>query len=168
MTKKDWWDDYLPELPEELKKLPYGTLARLREQQGYSYLYHKIARRLCGFELVDRGENDAEWIARPQVLFRPYALMLWGAPERSKVRHCVIGQNGQIQVSGAPVPASFFATGHSFEEVVRRFEKDGIDAPYWCDFDTFEVGTRMKLKITTEEGEPVRKLEAVLLGMAAL
>ena len=146
-----------------MKELRHGNLSSLEDYINPRYPYRRTERRLCGFEL-----KDAEWVARPQLLFRPYALMLWGTPERAKVAHCIMGNEGQILVSAAPVPASFFATGHSFEDVVKRFVREGIDAPYWCDFKTFEVGTTMRLKVATEEGEPVRKLEAVLLGMAAL
>lgn len=122
----------------------------------------RVRRMLCGFVL--RGE---EWVAEPDVLFRPYALMLWNVPDRAKVSHCVAGAQGQILASRAAVPASFFATGRSFEDVVARFEKEGIEAPYWCDFDVLEPGVSMRLQVRDEHGAPVRSLDGVLLGLSA-
>ena len=145
-----------------MKELGHGNLRALVNEYAH-YPYSRCVRMLCGFEL-----RETEWVAEPMVPFRPYALMLWDVPERALVSHCILGNKGQIHASRAPVPARFFATGHSFEEVVRRFEKEGIDAPYWCDFDTFDPGYRMKLKVTTVDGEPVLGLQAVLLGLASL
>ena len=139
------------------KLLAYGDLSSLRPLPG------RCQRRLCGFE-----REGAEWVATPRVLFRPSALMLWDVPERATISHSVAGNQIQLAVSSAPVPARFFATGHSFEEVVRRFEKEGIDAPYWCDFDTMDLGYSFRLTVLDDQGEPVVRLQAVLLGLAAL
>lgn len=139
--------------------LSYGNLKQLEPRYGLQ----KTMRRLCGFEL-----EDDDWIARPDVLFRPYALQLWDVPDAALITAALLGHRQQIKVSGAPVPARFFATGRSFEEVVRRFELEGIDAPYWCDFDTMELGHLFRLQVRFPGGTPVRDLRAVLLGLAAL
>ena len=143
--------------PGSRKLLAYGNLSSLRPLPG------RCQRRLCGFE-----REGAEWVATSRVPFRPSALMLWDVPERATISHSVAGNQIQLAVSSAPVPARFFATGHSFEEVVRRFEKEGIDAPYWCDFDTLELGWSFRISVLDEDGKPVERLQAVLLGLAAL
>ncbi len=145
------------EVLRRLKALAYGNLSSLRPLPG------RCQRRLCGFE-----REGAEWVATPRVLFRPSALMLWDVPERATISHSVAGHRIQIAVSSAPVPARFFATGHSFEEIVRRFEKEGIDAPYWCDFDTLDLGWSFRISVLDEDGKPVERMQAVLLGLAAL
>lgn len=122
------------------KGLGYGNLSSLRPLPG------RCQRRLCGFE-----REGAEWVATPRVIFRPSALMLWDVPERATISHSVAGNQIQIAVSSAPVPARFFATGHSFEQIVRRFEREGIDAPYWCDFDTLDLGKRPALRKDADE-----------------
>ena len=148
-----------PRIPDSgsRKLLAYGNLSSLRSLPG------RCQRRLCGFE-----RQGAEWVATPRVPFRPSALMLWDVPERATVSYSVAGNQIQLAVSSAPVPAHFFATGHSFEEVVRRFEKEGIDAPYWCDFDTMDLGCSFRIAVLDEGGKPVERLQAVLLGLAAL
>ena len=140
-----------------LKRLGYGNLSSLRPLPG------RCQRRLCGFE-----REGAQWVATPRVLFRPSALMLWDVPERSTISHSVAGNQIQLAVSSAPVPARFFATGHSFEQIVRRFEREGIDAPYWCDFDTLDLGWSFRIAVLDEDGKPVERMQAVLLGLAAL
>jgi len=139
------------------KRLPYGNFLSVSELPG------RCARRLCGFE-----RQGSDWVAAPMVLFRPYALLLWDTPKDAMISGAVTGNQIQVSVSNARVPARFFATGHSFEEVVRRFEKEGIDAPYWCDFDTIESGHVFRLSLVDEHDQPVERLQAVLLGMAAL
>ncbi len=57
-----------------VKKLGYGNLRSLTTTERYPY--RRASRRLCGFEL--RGQ---EWVAVPQALFRPSALMLWDVPD---------------------------------------------------------------------------------------
>ncbi len=138
------------------RKTQYGQLGGLLNTT-------RSVRRLCGFEL-----DGQVWVASPGALFRPAALMLWDLPERAIITYALVYHQQQIKLSPAPVPARFFATGHSFEEVVRRFEQEGIEAPFWCDFDTMEIGTTFRISVLDGHGLPALGLQALLLGQAAL
>lgn len=147
------WKDPLDGIDLQVKKLGHGNLRNL-------YPTVHVDRRLCGLEL--RGE---EWVGAPSIPFRPSAMLLWDVPEKATVSYAIVGMEMQITASPAPVPARFFMTGHSFEDVVRNFEKEGIDAPYWCDFKTLAPGCEFRVRVRTMEGEPVRNLQGVLLGL---
>jgi hypothetical protein len=98
-----------------------------------------IERSLLGFHF------DRFWIASPYRAFRPQGLLIWNPPAKSVIC-CEITNSKQIQSSYDMVPAAWFATAKSFEQLAAEIES-GKELAAWCTWDSVYPGQTIKLEI---------------------
>lgn len=70
-------------------------------------------------------------MASPMIPFRILGLLLWGATKETWITRCQVRHCLQITASTDPIPALFFASALSFDELCRRLcQSDGSPLPY--------------------------------------
>jgi len=119
-----------------------------------------IGRALLGFRCV----GDV-WRAEPQRPFYPCGLMIFGdVPAGAMLELAVIGQQMQVMVSSTPVPAKFFSTWRSYEQLAKAVD-EGLEPPGWCTWDIVHVGYRVEIRLGTREGKPLDSSDGVDVAM---
>ena len=88
----------------------------------------------------------AQWQAEPQMAFKPKGLMIWDAPERSAVELILIGCIPQIVCTVGPIPAKWFSSFDSYEQVWEAHER-GKEPPGWGDFQIISVGMTCQVRM---------------------
>ena len=105
---------------------------------------HFIHKRVLGF----RWQGEC-LIATPREPFKPRGLMLWNLPDDTMVSACHCGNHREVLASQDPVPAMFFATALSFEQVEALLKMNKEPAT-WCTFSPLQQGTYVKLYLTRD------------------
>ena len=108
------------------------------------------------------------FMARPQMLFKPKGLIIWGAPNGAYVEQALIDQNLQIVVAYGGVPCKFFAFGESYAQIAEKLDQ-GIEPPGWCDWSAVKPGQSVQIRICidtskTSLGKP-DGIELVMWGL---
>lgn len=82
--------------------------------------------------------------AFPQRPFTPKGLMLWGDLEALDVEAAIIGRDEQLMVAFGAVPARWFGTAKSFEQVAKEIS-EGMSPAAWGTWDTCVPGVVIRL-----------------------
>jgi hypothetical protein len=121
-------------------------------------------RCLLPFDSASGGVYQAQ-AQRP---FVPRGLAVWGAPPGAMLAFATCGQQLQLVASLGSVPARFFASGDSYEQIAKQLDA-GAEPPAWCDWDPVEPGVYIRLTFTELDGKPLQTaVELAMWGVAAL
>lgn len=90
---------------------------------------------------------NERWLiaAEPQEIFKPIALMIWGATPATMIEQILIGRKVQGASGMGKLPALFFSTAKNYEKLVEDFKLNGISPPTWVTFDTIHLGDRAEI-----------------------
>src|SRR5512138_1430869 len=105
-----------------------------------------VWRSLLGFRY-----SVHEFIAEPFRAFRPMGLLIWNVPEQSTIR-CEITSNVEIVSSFDAVPARWFASAKSFEQLAESLQ-DGKEPPTWCDWHVVCPGQWVRLQLRDSQNQ---------------
>ena len=75
--------------------------------------------------------------------FKPRGLLLWDVGA-AQIQMCTIGANHELVSSFAPIPARFFTTAASFEQVALAVA-EGKEPPAWGSWSQVHVGQIVRL-----------------------
>lgn len=100
----------------------------------------------------------------PQVIFKPKGLMIWGAPDDAEVMHVKIGRSPQLTATWGPIPARWFSTFQSYEEVAKAIEEGKMPAGFGH-FDVIQRGMTVEVHIQSKEKLPPTKILMWGLGI---
>jgi hypothetical protein len=89
--------------------------------------------------------SDGAFYGRPQRPFRPKGLIIWGAPRGATV-YAWIGCTVEGVVAYAGIPAKWFASGESYEQIRQKLEA-GIEVPDWMTWDTVPPGIDVRIEV---------------------
>ena len=121
----------------------------------------RTRRCLLGFRFSSEGNA---FYSHPYLTFRPCGLLIWNPPPLSTVSCVITGQN-QLVASFEPVPAQWFATAKSFEQLAAEVA-EGKEPPAWCTFSVVEPG--QTIEIAVQSGgvslSPADQVELVMWG----
>lgn len=89
----------------------------------------KVIQKLLGFDdqkgmqcqAIMPGEKHV-WIEHPQMYFKPMGLIVWGASDQTFIDDIQCGNQCEVGVSASAIPARYFETGRSFEDVLKLAE----------------------------------------------
>lgn len=115
-----------------------------------------IVRSLLPFERM-KVDGVKTFEAEPFETFKPEGLMIWGASYYATVRHILIGAVPQLVAGIAPIPARWFASSQSYEQVWRA-HREGKDPPGWGDFSIVYHGMTVKIEIEDSSFDGVQLL----------
>jgi len=115
-------------------------------------------QQLLPFVAYCPGSTTLE--ASPQRPFKPRGLMLWDAGDLN-VEATYVGNCEQLLCSWGKVPAAWWSTQASFEEVCKALA-DGKEAASWGTWDSAHPGVRVRL---TFDGDCSR-VRAVMWGLS--
>jgi len=115
---------------------------------------------LLGFGFVQgRG-----WLASPQRPFKPRGLYIVGELSTGdRLAQAYVGQDCRTLCSCEGVPAHFFATARSYEQIARAVA-DGQELPGWGDWGIAYPGVQIWVNVTTRDGAPLGP-DRIDLGM---
>lgn len=116
------------------------------------------------------GFAEGQFVAAPDRPFKPRGLIIWGAPAGAQVRMALLDQREQVLRSADGIPARFFASGDSFEEIAKQLDA-GKEPPAWVDFDMIDGWAMLRVVISSSEGMGLSDgdgLELVLWGYSQL
>ena len=119
------------------------TMEETLEQLGEAYEGAKGGRLMRA--LLPFVWSDGAFYGRPQRPFRPKGLIIWGAPRGSTV-YAFIGCNVEGVVSYSGIPAKWFASGESYQQIRAKLEA-GIEVPDWMTWDTCDVGIDIRIEL---------------------
>lgn len=123
----------------------------------------RIKRAFLGFK-YDSGYYIATIIFGH---FRPHGLMLWDIPSRTWMTQALLGNQNQILAGWNPIPADLFTMGQNFEQITKLIE-DGIEPPGWPDFDSAQVGDKIRIRLTDDnEREIGSNARVAMWGLVA-
>ena len=111
----------------------------------------KVIQKLLGFDeqkgIHCQGFMPGEkhvWTDGPQMPFKPMGLIVWGASEHTFIDDIMCGNQCEAGVSGSSIPARYFETGRSFEEVLKLAELGELE---------LSLPQRQVLKMASVAGE---------------
>ncbi len=84
-------------------------------------------------DYVNEGDGTRIYKGIPAVPFKPCGLMVWGVDNHTLITSVVVS-NEETLLSHDPIPAQFFATAKSYEELEEMAKEDKITLPTWCNF----------------------------------
>lgn len=64
-------------------------------------------------------KENHSWHLSPYQVFQPLGLLFWGATEDTFITRMQIGNQEGASISGARLPAKYFSTGRSFDELKK-------------------------------------------------
>jgi len=108
----------------------------------------KVQKMLMGY--VWKGEY---WMGQGFYNYRPVGLMIWGAVPGMMLRQMKIGNLGQVIASWDPVPALWFGTAQSYEQLKELIKEDKA-LNSWVEFDTLSLGCYSQIDIRDKDGKP--------------
>ena len=126
-----------------------------------------MLRTLLPFPTAPTIDHDggANWIVESREAFRPRGLLIWNAPDGAVVEHIKIGVQGQLVAAVGAIPAQWFATAQSYEQVWDAHRR-GIDPPGWGDFQIAAVAMLIQIRLTHPgRGVPHEEWQRVQLLM---
>lgn len=127
-----------------------------------SYRRHERTKNMMlGFDWVS---DKRQWEANPQMPFKPCGLMLWDLPPRTMLSQSLIGMDEQILASHAPIPADFFTTAKSYDQLMAQVEA-GLFPPSWPTFDSMTPMVHARIVLLDAEAERFHTSSGVRLCM---
>lgn len=102
------------------------------------------------------GDNYVEWECVPQEPFLPSGLMIWNAPEMSTIEIILIGNRVELVAGIGPIPAKWFTTQDSYEQVWKA-QLEGKEPAGWGDFHIIGVGMRVRIRMASHRSYPANK-----------
>lgn len=109
---------------------------------------HNVAKNMS----VAPGTSSA-YAAPVQMPFKPMGFIIWGATDETSILDLKVGNAGEGMVAWEPIPARFFETGKSFEEIEQLAEAGEL---------ALSLPQRQVLKMST--AEPGVNISVVLSG----
>lgn len=100
----------------------------------------RTVRALLGF----KREGMTSFVGEPLRPFKPRGLLLWGELRGVGLTMAVHNYHHLVKVSFEPVPARFFATGDSYEQIAKKMDA-GAEPPAWVDWNAVAPGEYIRL-----------------------
>jgi hypothetical protein len=72
--------------------------------------------------LANRRSDLMRFHTNLQMVFKPMGLLVWGATDETSIREIIVGNSGEVTADWEPIPARFFETGRTFEEITALAE----------------------------------------------
>lgn len=143
LDEPDELDELAPELPP--RAMPRGVRRILHPPRRPEPLAGMLGLRFDG----------AAWTAMPQRSFRPRGLFIVGELRTGdRLDQAIIGQNLQVLQSCEGVPAHFFSTARSYEQIAKVVAEGG-ELPAWCEWNIIHVGQMVRVTVRALDGSPV-------------
>jgi hypothetical protein len=106
--------------------------------------------------------------ARPYKPFRPRGLLIWGAPPLAVIDFAQIDSQEQVKAGYSGVPARFFSTGESFEQIAKQLD-EGKEPPCWVSWEAINPTGSCRVFVRDPLGValgPAQGIELVFWGLA--
>lgn len=110
------------------------------------------------------GFAEGQFIATPDRAFKPRGLIIWGAPPGALVKMALLDQREQVLRSADGIPARFFASGESFDEIAKQIEA-GKEPPAWVDFDLIEPWSMLRVVVALPQGLGLGEADGLQLAL---
>lgn len=111
--------------------------------------YHVGSPMLLPFHYVAGGR----WRAQPFTPIAPTGLAIWGASTTAAVEAIFFNGVNRFFAGDGPVPARWFAYGHSYEQLARLIARRR-EPPAWLVFPVVTPADALEL-VLSERGEPL-------------
>lgn len=112
-------------------------------------------------------KEDATFLcfeASPRMPFKPTGLLLWNVSPLDEVSACYVGRDTQLTATFEPVPAAWFASAYSFEEVEKRAELGKYPAT-WGHWNVAEPGVIIRIEVRIKDPATDRdRVRALMWG----
>ena len=88
---------------------------------------------LLGFNEGDHRQREIGYakvdvhVAHVHQAFLPRGMIIWGATEETLLYEIKVGNQTEVAIDWAPIPARYFETGRSFEEIQRLADAGELD-----------------------------------------
>jgi hypothetical protein len=125
--------------------------------------FHRNERRWSRCVMGFHFHEGWAFTSMPQRRFVPKGLAIWGAPPGAMVEHIQVRQETP-EVSGAPFPARFFASGDSYQQIAKLIDQ-GKEPPNWITWPEMLPGMRAVIILRNRDGQLLTPADGIELCM---